>query len=178
MRKSLRDLNLALASENLPLLNPRTGLNTGLMTVGNMGSSRRFDYTVMGSSVNLASRLEGVNKVYGSRIMASRATVEAAGDSFAFRELDSIRVMGQKTPVDIFELLGYRDDVTPEELARMSAYADALSAYREGLFEKASSLFAGIPGDAPSASLKRRCDEMASRGSSENWDGVFDMTSK
>lgn len=180
MRKSLVDLNRVLLSEGLPLLKPRTGLNTGQMTVGNMGSSRRFDYTVMGSSVNLASRLEGVNKAYNTLMMASRATVEEAGDAFSFRELDSIRVVGQKIPVDIFELLGYRDEVSDEDTGRIAGYAEALASYRRADFTGASALFEALAsgGDAPSAVMAGRCRTFLAGAPVENWDGVFDMTSK
>jgi len=180
MKDSLVALNATLLSEGLPELKPRTGLNTGLMTVGNMGSSRRFDYTMMGSSVNLASRLEGVNKVYGTWIMASRATVEAAGEEFIFRELDTIRVVGQKTPVDIFELLGYRESV-PVEAARLaSSYAEALAAYREGSFDRALGMFEALAagGDPVSGAMAGRCADLSARGRIDGWDGVYDMTSK
>lgn len=180
MRNSLADLNAVLSAEGLPELKPRTGLNTGLMTVGNMGSSRRFDYTMMGSSVNLASRLEGVNKAYRTRIMASRATVEAAGDGFVFRELDSIRVVGQKTPVDIFELLGYRGLVPDETMRTAALYAEALAVYRASGFERAAAMFDSLAaaGDGASSVMAKRSAEFAGRSPAEGWGGVFDMTSK
>lgn len=180
MRDSLAELNAVLSAEGLPELKPRTGLNTGLMTVGNMGSSRRFDYTMMGSSVNLASRLEGVNKAYRTRIMASRATVEAAGDGFVFRELDSIRVVGQKTPVDIFELLGYRGRVPEETMRTAAQYAEALEVYRTSGFERAAGMFESlaVAGDQASAVMAKRSAEYAGRSPAEGWGGVFDMTSK
>ncbi len=178
MRMSLAGLNALLAAEGLPELKPRTGLNTGLMTVGNMGSSRRFDYTVMGSSVNLASRLEGVNKYYGTMIMASKATVAAAGPGFVFRELDTIRVVGQVTPVNIFELLGYEGMVEQPVLGRAASYAVALAAYRAGDFTRASALFASLADDPPSSVMRRRCEGMQAEGAPGGWDGVWDMTSK
>ncbi|NLP05831.1 adenylate/guanylate cyclase domain-containing protein [Candidatus Fermentibacteria bacterium] len=178
MRRALAELNAELEKEGLPLLNPRTGLNTGLMVVGNMGSSRRFDYTMMGSAVNLASRLEGVNKFYGTSIMVSRATKEAAGSGFVFRELDSIRVVGQKTPVDIFELCGFEGDAPEEILARHRAYAEALSAYRDGRLPEAAKAFDALAPDPPSVKMAARCRILAEAGLPEGWDGVFDMTSK
>ncbi len=178
MRRALEGLNAELEKEGLPRLSPRTGLNTGPMVVGNMGSSRRFDYTMMGSAVNLASRLEGVNKAYGTSIMVSRATKEAAGPGFVFRELDTIRVVGQKTPVDIFELCGLEGDVPGEVLALNRAYAEALSAYRAGRLSEAGESFDALHPDPPSARMARRCREMAAKGLPEGWDGVFDMTSK
>jgi adenylate cyclase len=178
MRSALAELNSKLAEEGLPLLKPRTGLNTGPMVVGNMGSSRRFDYTMMGSAVNLASRLEGVNKAYGTFVMVSRATMEAAGPGFVFRELDSIRVVGQKTPVDIFELCGFEGAVTPDLLERIRAYADALALYRSKQLSRAAEAFSAQPGDPPSVRMAKRCRELLESGVPEGWDGVYDMTSK
>jgi adenylate cyclase len=178
MRKALVELNAHLREEGKPELKPRTGLNTGLMTVGNMGSTRRFDYTMMGSSVNLASRLEGVNKAYGTYIMVSQATLEAAGPGFCFRELDSIRVVGQKTPVRIFELLGLVGEVPEDVLKRSRQYVEALGLYRDRKFQAAAKAFRSIAGDAPSTILAQRCDEFGQSGAKDDWDGVYDMTSK
>jgi len=178
MRTSIAGLNGELEKEGLPKLKPRTGLNTGLMTVGNMGSSRRFDYTMMGSAVNLASRLEGVNKAYGTYIMVSGATRDAAGPGFAFRELDTIRVVGQRTPVIIFELLGRDGEVQDEMAARVEAYGKALALYRSGRFAEAASAFGAIADDPPSRSMAARCLVLEKNLAADKWDGVFDMTSK
>jgi adenylate cyclase len=85
----------------------RIGLNTGTALIGNIGSSRRFNYTAMGDMVNLASRLEGANKYFGTSIMAAEATMAATGGAFVWRELDLIRVQGRAQPVRIFEPLKY-----------------------------------------------------------------------
>jgi len=177
-RKALSDLNDRLRQEGGPELKPRTGLNTGPMTVGNMGSSRRFDYTMMGSAVNLASRLEGVNKAYGSYVMVSEATKEAAGQGFSFRELDIIRVVGQNTPVRIFELLGLEGGVPEETLRRCRRYGEALEIYRSRKFQEAARAFGSIADDAPSAKMSQRCAHMIEAGPAGDWDGVYDMTSK
>jgi adenylate cyclase len=178
MRNGLIGLNEQLRQEGGPELKPRTGLNTGPMTVGNMGSTRRFDYTMMGSAVNLASRLEGVNKAYGSYIMVSEATRAAAGPGFSFRELDLIRVVGQKTPVRIFELLGLDGEVPEDVLKRCRLYEEALGLYRDGKFQAAIRAFGGIAGDAPSASMAERSSRFMADGVKYDWDGVYDMTSK
>jgi adenylate cyclase len=86
-------------------LNIGIGLNTGIMTVGNMGSQSRMDYTLMGDNVNLGARLEGTNKVYGTNIIISEYTYEIIKDKFILRELDNIRVKGKKKPVKIYELI-------------------------------------------------------------------------
>ena len=108
----------------------RIGLNSGEALVGNIGSRRRFNYTVMGDMVNLASRLEGANKLYGTTIIASDATVALTGAAFAWRELDAIRVKGRTQAVKIYEPLGESGQVAPEDLARAQAYGDGLARYR------------------------------------------------
>ena len=107
MKKMERILNEHFLAEKLSptALHTRIGINTGEMVVGNMGTARKMDYTIMGNSVNLASRLEGVNKQYGTWILVSEATRTEAGDSFLFRQLDKVRVVGISNPVRLFELI-------------------------------------------------------------------------
>ncbi|MBN2323068.1 MAG: adenylate/guanylate cyclase domain-containing protein [Spirochaetes bacterium] len=107
--KRLHELNEVWPQEKR--LNIGIGLNTGIMTVGNMGSTSRMDYTLMGDNVNLGARLEGTNKVYGTNIIISEHTYEKIKDLFMVRELDNIRVKGKKKPVKIFELLDLKDGV-------------------------------------------------------------------
>jgi len=104
----------------------RIGLNSGEALVGNIGSRRRFNYTVMGDVVNLASRLEGANKLYGTTVVASQATVALTGNAFVWRELDAIRVKGRKEVVRIFEPLGIAGEVAPQILSRAHTYGEAL----------------------------------------------------
>jgi class 3 adenylate cyclase len=107
----------------------RIGLNSGEALVGNIGSRRRFNYTVMGDVVNLASRLEGSNKLYGTTVVASEATVALTGRTFVWRELDAIRVKGRAQAVRIFEPLGVADEVAPDVLSRAQTYGKGLSHY-------------------------------------------------
>src|SRR5262249_53150768 len=120
----------------------RLGLTTGEALVGNIGSRRRFNYTVMGDVVNLASRLEGSNKLYGTTIIASEATVTLTGLAFVWRELDAIRVKGRRQAVRIFEPLGVAGEVAPELLSRAQAHGAGLTRYRARGFAAAAEEFA------------------------------------
>ncbi|MBD3369609.1 CHASE2 domain-containing protein [Candidatus Fermentibacteria bacterium] len=171
-------LNPQLVEQGFPELRTRIGLNTGSMVVGNMGSQKRFDYTMMGEAVNLASRLEGTNKVYGTKTMASSATAEAAGPEFLFRELDTVRVVGQKRPVTIRELLGFRSDASDETLRRLKAYEKALTTYRRGDLKEAAELFSTIPDDPPSRAMRTRCESIMRGETNDYRDGIFILTSK
>jgi class 3 adenylate cyclase/CHASE2 domain-containing sensor protein len=151
----------------------RIGLNSGEALVGNIGSRRRFNYTVMGDMVNLASRLEGANKLYGTTIIASDATVALTGPAFAWRELDAIRVKGRTQAVNIYEPLGESGQVVPELLARAQAYSDGLALYRTYDFAGAAKAFARTAGDdPPSAQFLERAWKLSQNPPGPGWEPV------
>lgn len=155
----------------------RIGINSGPAVVGNLGSSTRFDYTMLGDAVNLAARLEGANKQFGSYLMISGASRDQIGDAFPCRELAKLTVVGRKEPVRVYE------PFLPEEFQRAEArcrtFAQGRQAFYQGLFREAITLFATIADeDPPAAHYLTQCRELAERGVGDNWQGVWSLTSK
>jgi adenylate cyclase len=154
----------------------RFGVNSGPMIVGNMGSSAKFNYTVLGDSVNLAARLESANKIYGTRILISQATAELVAGRFVVRKVDLIRVKGKQTPMAVFELIaeGEADAATAELVSR---YERALSLYQTRQFDDAygvlENIAKGCPADGPTATLMRRIEAFRTAPPPADWDGVF-----
>lgn len=178
---ALAELNRELESEFGKTLRIRMGMNSGTVSAGNMGSATRFEYTVMGDVVNLASRLEGAGKTYGVRIMAGEATHEAAREHFEFRFLDLLRVKGKAQPVRVYELLGARGEVPAARLARMRRFEEGWEAYRESRWDEALACFEEILAggeDGPSALYLERCRAYRDAPPPADWGGVHVMTSK
>lgn len=178
-QKRLAELRNKWAKLNLPELKVRIGLNSGEAVVGNMGSQNRFDYTAMGDNVNLASRLESINKQYGTYLIISESTYSAVKDQMVCRELDLIRVKGKTEPVRIYELLAKKEDETTETAAKLKTFAEGLALYREKKFTEAKGRFASLgDDDAPAKIFAQRCEEFINHSPAENWDGVWNFEVK
>jgi adenylate cyclase len=181
MIAELKALRERWASRGLPSVDIGIGINTASMVVGNMGSELRFDYTVMGDGVNLASRLESANKEYGTHIIISESTWEHVRERIATRELDLIRVQGKAQPTRIFEVLGM-DPLEPRHALTVAAFEAALRSYRAQRWEDAidtlRQVLAAAPGDPPSQLYLRRCQTMMAASPRPDWDGVHVMQVK
>jgi adenylate cyclase len=181
MMDELKTLRAKWAAHGLPLVNIGIGINTATMVVGNMGSELRFDYTVMGDGVNLASRLEGANKEYGTNIIVSESTWEQVRDRLAGRELDVIRVQGKAQPTRIFQVLGMAP-LSPTLVPSIRLFEAGLGAYRTQQWDSASHLFQqvldALPGDAPSRLYIQRCQAYLATPPASDWDGVYTMPTK
>ncbi len=181
MVTTLRELCQQWTSRGWPCIQIGIGVNSGPMTVGNLGSERLFDYTVIGDHVNLASRLEGLNKYYGTNILLSGYTAALLQDPFILREVDKVKVKGKKAPVVIYELmgLGQPDD---EQVSLLQTFAAGLAAFRGFRFPEAVEFFSSclslFPGDGPSRLLLERSREFMVSPPPDDWDGATAMTEK
>ena len=158
----------------------RIGVNSGEMLVGNIGSRRRFNYTVLGDAVNLAARLESANKQYGSKILVSDSTATLCSATIRFRALDTVRVVGRQQPVTIFEPLGELGEALNVEIGseQLQHYASALAAYRSGDFEAAYEEFTALEGDAAALRAADRALALVNDPPDEPWDGVTNLDTK
>ncbi|MFT3843270.1 MAG: adenylate/guanylate cyclase domain-containing protein [Myxococcaceae bacterium] len=176
MQAALRAFTQAHASPKVQALHARVGIHTGPAALGNLGSSQVMSYTAMGDSVNLASRLEGLNKQYGTAILVSEDTFAAAKPANA-REIDRVRVKGRAAPVGVFELY----DPAKAPAAALARYAEGLAHYRARRFTEAVAAFdaARTAGDGACAEkMSSRAKELLAHPPGPDWDGAFTATEK
>ncbi|HUT64290.1 MAG TPA: adenylate/guanylate cyclase domain-containing protein, partial [Anaerolineae bacterium] len=183
MQAKLVDLRDKLKKESRPELYARVGINSGPMIIGNMGSQKIFDYTVMGDNVNLSSRLEGANKVYGTSIMCSEATRKMVEHAIITRELDLLRVKGKTEGVLVHEVIGRKSDGIDGNKQRvLDIYHQGLIAYKERRWDDGIELFSEAlsidTSERPSSVYIERCKEFKMTPPPDNWDGIFTMRTK
>jgi adenylate cyclase len=182
MQERLSLLRKNWQSRGLPALKMRIGMCTGSAVVGNMGSSRRMDYTMMGDTVNTASRLEGANKVYKTYCLISESTRKAAGKAIIARQIDTISVVGKKETVRIYEIIGIPGYLDDRVLQMIKFYEQGLLAYQHQEWQKAAVDFHQaltiMPTDGPSHTMINRCREFEKHPPDKDWKGVYKMKSK
>lgn len=174
--QELDNLNIGYKKQGYPAINIGIGLHTGLVTVGEMGSVDRSDFTIIGDSVNLGSRLEGLTKFYGAKIIISEDTKKLLTKKYKIRELDRVQVKGKSKSITIFEVLGFGDFSDDEKIIE-KRYIDALNLYKNAKFDLSAYEFEKL-GDTTLYNLyAKRCKELQGQDI-EDFDGVYKFTTK
>jgi adenylate cyclase len=171
-QESIARLNRRWLDEGGQPFRTRMGIHTGEAIVGNVGFEGRMNYTAIGDSVNLASRLEGLNKVYGTRILISETTLQAAGPAVLARAVDLVAVKGKERAIAIFELLAMRAEAPADLLSQAERSAEAFDHYRNQRWDAALRLLEG-QADGPALVLAERCRLCRTHPPGADWDGVF-----
>src|SRR5581483_11304633 len=160
----------------------KIGIATGEALVGSIGSEFMMSYTVMGDNVNLASRLEGANKVYGSHCLISEATAKACGDAVELREIDRVVAIGLSHAETVYEILGRKGELTPAQTESRGRYAEGLAAYRARRWDDATRAFAAAraanPADGPALALMERIHGFKAHPPADAWDGAWHLERK
>jgi adenylate cyclase len=183
VEKLRRELPERLGVRSIPTeCDIRIGIATGDALVGSIGSEYMMSFTVMGDTVNLASRLEGANKVYGCRCLISEATRKICGADIETREVDRLVVIGQTQPQTVFEIMGRKGALAPQEALLREKYAEGLAAYRARRWADARKAFdaalAAVPRDGPSLALIARIESFAQNPPAPDWDGAWQLEHK
>ncbi|HEX7502625.1 MAG TPA: adenylate/guanylate cyclase domain-containing protein, partial [Acidobacteriota bacterium] len=176
-QEELRALNDDFEKNGLPRLGMRIGINSGEVIVGNIGSRKRFEYTVIGDAVNLASRLEGINKQYGTKIICGALSGQMASGQIVLRPLDRVCVKGKKIPEEIFEVVAGKECTPAGRLESLAVFARGLQLYFSGDFAAALEIFAPAVDDPPAQAFARRCRWLLDNPPVD-WDGSWTFTEK
>ncbi len=177
-RVRLAELQRRFAERGWPALRVRVGLSSGPMVVGNMGSHSRFDYTVVGDNVNLAARLEGANKVFGTDILLSEETYRAAGDEVLCREVALLRVKGRRQAVAVYQPMALRTQASDDVMEMARIYEDGLALFRGRQWPQAAQLFDRLPEDPLSQWYGAQCRRFEAAPPPPDWDGVVALETK
>ena len=163
-------------------ISTRIGISSGPMVIGNLGSDRRMDFTVIGDTVNLSARLEGVNKAYGTTNIMSEYTWESVKDDYFFRELDFIRVKGKHTSIRVFTLVARPEEMTENMIDIENAFMEAIRIFRMRKWEEANAAFGKVlelnPDDAPARAYVERCSLLKANLDLIDDQGVFTFKTK
>ncbi len=177
-QKRLMELREQMRRQSGRELYMRIGLNTGPMVVGNMGSSDRFDYSILGDAVNLGARLEGACKQYGIWILMGQGTYAEVKDRFEIREIDLIRVVGKKEPVHTYELLADKGQLSSDRMLQINRFHSGLGLYRQRKWSEALEMFDALETEPVTAIYCQRCRDYQASPPPEDWDGVWELTRK
>lgn len=178
MQEALDRFNHDLTARGLPALSSRIGIHSGIAIVGNMGSARRLNYTATGDTVNLASRLEGANKEFGSRILISESVYQALPPDFLIRDMGFLAVKGKTAAVRVYEVMGRLSAASPEVIRRKVSFEKALALFLQRRFLEAASTFRLWQDDPAARFYLRLANLYAGNPPPPDWDGRFSSETK